>query len=295
MFRKFCKILFWLILILAIIYLVEAYRTSPAQDHPFFNPHEHQVDVIAHRGGRGLWPGNTLYGFKQAVDLGVDILEMDVRSTKDGALVILHDNTVDRTTDGKGPVRNFTLKELKYLDAGFTWTNDDGKSYPYRSKGITIPSLSEVFDELPNARLNIEIKQSEPDITTQFGNLIRQHNMTNRVMVASFDNATLRRFRSQFPEIATSAGFTEGLIFYVLSRFHLSAAYRPNAHALQVPRRFGPLNTSHPSFLSAAKKHNLKFHYWTVDEPQMMQTFIDLGADGIITVYPDRLIKLLDH
>lgn len=294
MFQKLRKIAFWLILILAITYFVSAYLTEPAKDHSFFSQSEHQVDVIAHRGGHGLWPGNTLYGFKQAVELGADILEMDVHSTKDSVLVIIHDNAVDRTTNGKGLVRDFTLKELKTLDAGYTWTNDEGQTYPYRGKDITIPTVSEVFTALPNTRMAIEIKQTEPDITTAFGNLIRQHNMTNQVLVASFDSGTLRTFRKQFPEIATSAGFTEGLLYYTLSRLHLSNAYRPNTHALQIPKKLGPLNTTHPAFLSAAQQHNLKIHYWTVNQPHVMETFIDLGIDGIITIYPDRLIQLLE-
>ncbi|MBT3603159.1 MAG: glycerophosphodiester phosphodiesterase [Candidatus Latescibacteria bacterium] len=294
MFQKLRKIAFWLILILAITYFVAAYLTKPAQDHPFFSQSNNQTDVIAHRGGHGLWPGNTLYGFKQAVELGADILEMDVHSTKDSILVILHDDSVDRTTNGKGLVRDFTLKELKTLDAGYTWTHDEGKTYPYRNKDITIPTVTEVFNALPNTRMAIEIKQTEPDITTAFGNLIRKHNMTNQVLVASFDSGTLRAFRKQFPEIATSAGFTEGLLYYALSRLHLSDAYRPNTHALQIPKKLGPLNTTHPAFLSAARKHNLKIHYWTVNQPHVMETFIDLGVDGIITIYPDRLIQLLD-
>jgi glycerophosphoryl diester phosphodiesterase len=295
MFQKLRKIAFWLIFILATIYFVAAYLTKPAQSHPFFSQSANRVEIIAHRGGRGLWPENTLYGFKQAVELGVDILEMDVHSTKDSVLIILHDSAVDRTTNGKGLVRDFTLKELKTLDAGYTWTNDEGKTYPYRNKDITIPTLTEVFNTLPNTRMNIEIKQTEPNITTAFGNLIHQHNMTNQVIVASFDSGTLKTFRTQFPEIATSAGFAEGLICYALSRLQLSAAYRPNAHAMQMPKKFNLLNTTHPTFLSTARNHNLKIHYWTINDAQTMHTFIDLDVDGIMTDYPDRLIQLLEH
>ena len=294
MFKKLRKIALWLILILTITYFAAAYFTQPAKDHPYFAQSKNRVEVIAHRGGHGLWPESTLYGFQQSLKLGADILEMDVRSTKDSVLVILHDGAVDRTTNGKGMVRDFTVKELKTLDAGYTWTNDDGKTYPYRNKNITIPTLTEVFETFPNNRLIIEIKQTEPDITTAFGNLIRQHNMTNHVLVASFDSSTLKNFRKQFPKIATSAGLTEGLMLYALSRVGLSDAYRPNAQALQIPKKLGPLNTTHPAYLSAARNHNLKIHYWTVNNPTAMQTFIDLNVNGIITIYPDRLIQLLE-
>ncbi len=294
MFKKLRTIAFWFILTLVIIFLISTYLTQSAQNHPFFDQSNGRVEVIAHRGGHGLWPENTIYGFQQAIALGIDILEMDIRSTKDSVLVILHDSGVDRTTNGKGQVRDFTLKELKILDAGYTWTKDNGQTYPYRDKNITIPTLAEVFTTLPNTRMIIEIKQTEPDITTAFGNLIRQHNMTNNVLVACFDSSVLRTFREQFPEIATSAGLTEGLAFYALSRLGLSAAYCPNTQALQIPQKLGPFNTTHPAFLNAARNHNLKIHYWTVNDPQTMQTLINLDVDGIITIYPDRLIQLLE-
>jgi len=290
MFKKLRTITLWFILTLAIVYVISVYLTEPAQNHPFFTQNNNQVEVIAHRGGHGLWPENTLYGFQQAIALDVDMLEMDVRSTKDSVLVILHDSGVDRTTNGKGQVRDFTLKELKTLDAGYTWTKDNGQTYPYRDKNITIPTLAEIFTELPDTRKIIEIKQTEPDITTAFGNLIRQHNMTNNVLVACFDSSILRNFRAQFPEIATSAGLTEGLLFYTLSRLGLSAAYCPNTQALQIPQKMGPFNTTHTAFLNAAQNHNLKIQYWTVNDPQNMQTLINLDINGIITAYPDRLI-----
>jgi glycerophosphoryl diester phosphodiesterase len=295
MFKKLRTIIFYFILTVTIVFLISVYLTEPAQNHPFFSQNNNRVEVIAHRGGHGLWPENTIYGFKQAIELGVDILEMDVRSTKDSVLVICHDSGVDRTTNGKGQVRDFALKELKTLDAGYTWTNDDGKTHPYRDKNITIPTLAEVFTALPNTRMIIEIKQTEPDITTAFGHLIRQHNMTNNVLVASFDSSVLRTFRAQFPEIATSAGLSEGILFYALSRLGLSAAYCPNTQALQIPQKMGPFNTTHPVFLNAAQNHNLKIHYWTVNDPQTMQTLINLNIDGIITIYPDRLIQVLDQ
>lgn len=294
MLKKAFKILLGLLLLSVFGYVLAVYLTEPAKAHPFFTPSKNQIDVIAHRGGRGLWPENTLYGFQQALKLGTDILEMDVQSTQDSVLVIFHDKAVDRTTNGKGLVRDFTLKELKTLNAGYTWTNDKGKTYPYRNKNITIPTLSEVFTTLPHTRMIIEIKQTEPDITTALGTLIRQHNMTHHVQIACFDSGTLKTFRTQFPEIATSAGLTEGLTLYALSRLGLSDAYRPNAYALQIPQKLGPFNTTHPAFLSAARKHNLKIHYWTINDPKAMQTFINLNVDGIITIYPDQLIQILD-
>ena len=171
---------------------------QPAADQPFFSSDE--VLVMAHRGGRRLWPENTLYAFQHAAELGVDVLEMDVHSTQDGALVVIHDDTVDRTTNGVGEVQTFSLAELQALDAGYQWSNDDGATYPFRGQSIQIPTLEQVFQALPGYPMNIEIKQREPDITGPVCDLIRQYEMTEKVLIASFDTATIQAFREVCPE-----------------------------------------------------------------------------------------------
>ncbi len=261
-------------------------------DHPFLEKNA-GVEVIAHRGGWGLWPENTLYAFQHAVDLGVDMLEMDIRSTKDGHLVIFHDETVARTTDGSGRVNDFALAELKQLDAGYWWSPDDGATFPFRGKGIVIPTLDEVFASFPRMRMTIEIKQKEPDIAAAFGNAVRRHGMQNRVLVACFDSVTLKRFRKQFPEVATSPGMSEGVVFYALCWLHLSAVYHPSVEVLQFPLKMGPINGIHPRLLSGARKNNIQLQIWTVDDESKMRMLIESGVDGIITRRPDRLLKIL--
>ncbi|MCY3682971.1 MAG: glycerophosphodiester phosphodiesterase [Gemmatimonadetes bacterium] len=261
-------------------------------DHPFLKKNA-GVEVIAHRGGWRLWPENTLYAFQHAVDLGVDMLEMDIRSTKDGHIVVFHDETVTRTTNGNARVNDLTLAELKQLDAGYKWTADMGATFPFRGKGIAAPTLAEVFSSFPHMRMTIEIKQKEPDIVTAFGNLIRHHGMQHRVLVACFDTGTLKRFRKQFPEVATSPGMTEGMIFYALCWLHLSAIYQPNVEVLQFPLKMGPINGSHPRLLSGARKNNIQVQIWTVDDESKMRMLIEKGVNGIITRRPDRLLKIL--
>lgn len=289
--KHFRKIFLGFVLLLVGLYIVMAVWTQPAADHPFFL--HKGVDVIAHRGGWGLWPENTVFGFQKAVDMGVDLLEMDIRSTKDGVLVVTHDAKVDRTTDGTGAVQDFTLSELQALDAGYRWTADDGQTFPYRGQGVKIPTLREVFETFPQVRMSIEIKQTAPDMTVPFGELIHRYGMETRVLVACFDSETLQTFRTLYPEVATSAGLSNGLIFYVLSRLHLSAAYRPDAEAFQVPLHFGPLDGVHPTFLSAVRAQNMKVQVWTIRDEATMQTVIDLGVDGVISPYPDRLLRVL--
>ena len=276
-----------------VIGLALAFLNEPAPDHAFFR--QPGVQVLSHRGSRYLWPENTLYAFQHALKLGTDILEMDIRSTKDSILVILHDPTVNRTTSGTGPVQNFTLSELKRLDAGYHWTPDDGQTFPFRNNGLTIPTLEEVFTTFPDARMNIEIKQKDPDIVDAFRRMIEKYNKTDQVLTASFHSSVVNAFRKRCPDVATSTNATEVIAFYLLHRLYLDALYTPTASAIQIPKKMGSLQIITRSFIETAHKHNMQVHVWTVNDPEDMQRLLDLGVDGLITDYPDRLLSLLDR
>jgi glycerophosphoryl diester phosphodiesterase len=249
--------------------------------------------VIAHRGGRGLWPENTLYAFEHAAALGVDVLEMDLRRTGEGEIVVLHDDTVDRTTEGQGPVRDFTLAQLKQLDAGYRFTTDGGASYPFRGQGISIPTLREVLEALPTARLNLEMKPGDPGMPAPLCALIAAQHAQHRVAVASIEQPTMDAFRASCPEVATAATKDEVVSFVRLSKLYVEALHRPAAQVLQVPDRVGDLELLTAGFLRDASAFNLKVEVWTVNEPQDMQRLLAMGVDGIMTDFPDRLLKLL--
>jgi glycerophosphoryl diester phosphodiesterase len=275
-----------LMLLLGVLRLI----ADPVPDHPYFNPDKFLV--IAHRGGRDLGPENTLYTFQRAVDLGVDVLEMDVHRTQDGKFVVLHDTTVDRTTDGTGPADRYTLAELKKLDAAYRWSPDHGKSFPLRGKGLSIPALSEVFEAFPQMRLNIEIKDRGQTESNSLCRLIHDSGMSQKVLIASFDAGTLKKFRSLCPGIATSAGASEVMLFYALQKLHLESVYSPAYQALQVPKAYGDLQVVTKRFVEAAHARNLKVHVWTVNGVDEMQYLLQLGVDGIMTDYPQRLLEL---
>ena len=277
--------------VLLIAWAAMALLASPAADHPYFDGVGFQV--IAHRGGRGLGPENTLFTFRLAVELGVDVLEMDVRRTGDGHLVISHDKTVDRTTDASGPVANYTLADLKQLDAAYRWSPDNGRSFPYRNHDIRIPTLSEVFEAFPGTRMNLEIKASGIDDIHDLCRTIRNHAMAATVMVASFDTGVLKRFRTVCPEVATSAGASEAIVFNYLQRVHLEAVYSPTMQALQVPETYRERRVVDERFLEAAHHRNLRVQVWTVNDADSMKRLLELGVDGIMTDYPDRLLALL--
>ena len=291
MFPKFIKALLGLFLIFFIIFGILHVLARPISNHSYFKADDFLV--IAHRGGRNLGPENTLYTFKRAVELGTDVLEMDLQTTSDGALVILHDRKVDRTTNGKGAVDSFTLSDLKKLDAGFRWSPDNSGSYPLRNKGVTIPTLTEVFKAFPDTRINIEIKSSQVNTIQNFCRTIRDHGMSEKVMVACFDSGKLGEFRSLCPEVATSTGASEAAMFYWLQWAHLESAYSPSAQALQIPEVYGQYRIATRRFLDAAHARNMRVHVWTVNDIESMQQLIDLGVDGIMTDYPERLEKIL--
>lgn len=250
--------------------------------------------VMAHRGGGGLWPENTIYGFEMAVELGVDVLETDIYATADGVLVLSHDGMVDRTTNGSGPISALTLEQLKTLDAGYKWTADGGKTFPFRGLGITVPTLEEVFTNLPkDVRLNMDIKQVHPSQVSPLCELIRGYDMVDRVMMASFSSKVIKAFRRACPEVATSAGRGEVTLFYIMNLVCLGAAYRPSCQAFQVPEYSGGLRVLTKRFVDGAHNLNLEVHAWTINELSDMMRMLVLGVDGIITDYPDRLIDLL--
>ena len=267
--------------------------TRSATDATFAENIQRRPLVMAHRGGAGLWPENTMYGFERAVDLGVDMLETEIHSTADNILVLMHDSTVDRTTNGSGPIRAFTLEELKTLDAGYNWTSDGGQTFPFRGCGITVPTLEEVFTALPTARINIDIKQEKPSLVEPLCKTIRTFDMTDKVMVASFNSKVLKAFRRVCPEVTTSAGTGEVAFFFMVNMVFLGALYRPACQAFQVPEYSSGLRVLTKRFVETAHGLNLAVHVWTINEVTDMKRLLALGVDGIVTDYPDRLISLL--
>ena len=300
MFRKILKwfgyfLLGGLALMGAFYIYLTMQNGEKAAERTVFAKEKNRLLVIAHRGGGGLFPENTLEAFQYSARIGVDILELDVHQTADGALVVIHDSTVERTTDGQGQVRDLTLADLKKLDAGFRFTPDAGKTFPFRGRGFTVPTLEEIFAALPAMTFNIEPKQRNASTVTALCSLIRERKMSNKTIVGSFDQTTIEGFRRQCPEVATSASPVEASKFLTLSKTRLADSYSPPMQALQVPQRLGGWQIITKEFVADANRRNLQIHVWTVNDEAEMQSLIDLGVDGIMTDYPDRLLNLLNQ
>lgn len=253
--------------------------------------------VVGHRGAAGVAPENTLASFERALADGAGWVELDVRASADGEVVILHDETVDRTTDGNGPVRGLRLKEIKRLDAGYRFTGDGGASHPYRGKKVAVPTLAELFARLPDIRAIVEIKQSDPPIAEKVVALARAAGKERDILLATEEDAIMRDIRAV---LGAKSPFVTGFCYGEVAAFMLWLAggaaenYLPAGRAMQVPPEFAGVTLVSPATLGAAHALGLEIFVWTVNEPGEMARLLDMGVDGIITDYPGRLRALLE-
>lgn len=283
------------LLVLAAVALGGAFLTArPAPPHAFFARFERAPLVIAHADdtGDGLWPGNTLAFLEGSAALGVDVLEMDAHMTRDGALVLMHDDTVDRTTDGKGRIRDLTLAEIRALEVAHHWTQD-GTSHPYRGQGLRVPTLEEVFRRFPDYPMLIEIKQEAPSMAETLCQTIRAHGKHETAMVASFSDLAMAELRRACPEVATSASPAEIERFVALDTLWLAGTVSPEYTAFQVPTTYRGITVVTPGLVAGARARGVQVHVWTINQPEDMQRLIDMDVDAILTDRPDILLRLV--
>lgn len=249
---------------------------------------------FAHRGASLRAPENTLESFRLAAGAGG--LELDVHLTSDGRVAVIHDESVDRTTDGAGLVREMTLREVQSLDAGYRFTPDGGATYPYRGRGVRVSELEEVFREFPDYRVNIDIKEAQLGIEAAVLKTIEEAGAGDRVLVVSEMQDVLERFRElSGGGISTGASRREIKAFYRLSRLRLEFLLRPAYDALQVPTRYRSYELITPRFVKAAHSRGVRVDVWTIDDAAEMHRLLDLGADVIMTNRPEVLGGVLEE
>ena len=246
--------------------------------------------LIAHRGGAGLAPENTMAAFTLSAQLWhPDMFELDVHSSADGVCVVMHDPTVDRTTNGAGLVSAMTLAELQKLDAGYRFTPDGGKTFPFRGQGVRIPTIDEVLAAFPEMRLTIELKTA--DAQKPLFAAIERAGAQDRVIAAG----EYRRYRTEFGawKGCVSACREDAIPFLAMHLLRLSRFVRMNAHVVQTCERLRGRQILSPSLIRALHAKNVQVHVWTVNERADMERLLDWGVDGIITDRPDRLADVL--
>jgi glycerophosphoryl diester phosphodiesterase len=245
--------------------------------------------AFAHRGGSGEAPENTLPAFERAVKLGYRYLETDAHLTRDGVLVAFHDPRLDRTTDRDGAIAELTIAEVEAADAGYAFTPDEGRSFPFRGRGVRVPRLEDLLSRWPEARVNIDPKAErsvEPLIV-----LLAELGAWDRVCIGAFSDRRLARIRRLSRGLACTS---MGPLAVAVARTSATVAGRLRrwgADCVQVPRRHGPIEIITPRFVKAAHRAVLPVHVWTINDEPTMETLLDIGVDGIVS---DELTLLRD-
>jgi glycerophosphoryl diester phosphodiesterase len=251
---------------------------------------------LAHRGASALVPENTIEAFRLAVEAGAGGLELDVHMTRDRQIVVIHDATVDRTTNGSGAVSEMTLDELRGFDAGHNFSPDGGPTRPYRGRGVRVPTFGEVLEEFPGVPVNIEIKASTPGIEEMVLRVLREADALGRALVVSTPHAIVKRFRKvSGGHVSTGASRWEIGVFYFASRFLLGRLIRPAYDALQVPPRHRGIPVVTPRFIRAAHARGVRVDAWTINQADEMRRLLDLGVDVIMTDRPGTLAEVLQR
>jgi glycerophosphoryl diester phosphodiesterase len=273
---------------------------------------------IAHQGGAREAPSNTLYAFATSVRTGALGLELDVHLTADGHVVVCHDPTVDRTTNGSGSIDSLTLEQVQRLDAAYWFVPGEGvvpgrppEAYPLRGVAtgdrpppaghdpwdFTIPTLADVLTDLPDVHVNIDIKRTAPETAAYedaVADLVRRHGRSDDVIVGSFSDTALDRFKAIAPEVFTAAGPADTFAFWSALQDEEPASTALADHvALQVPVQFQGLQVVTPAFVAAAHDQGIAVHVWTIDEPEEMARLLAMGVDGVVTDRPSVLAAIL--
>jgi glycerophosphoryl diester phosphodiesterase len=237
--------------------------------------------IIAHRGASGSAPENTIPAFLLAVQQGADAIELDVRLTGDGVPVVLHDATLDRTTDVRGPLRRLSLVELQQIDAGARFTPDGGRTFPFRAGAVRIPSLAEVLRAFPETPVLLEIKEIAAQGAVR--NCLIEEDAVQRCVLASEHHAALEVFREP-PFTVAASGPEIGALFraVLLRRLPAVVTYR----LLSVPVRYRGLPVPTRRFVAAARRLACPVHVWTVNQSATAQLLWERGVSGILTNFP---------
>ena len=261
-------------------------REHPSTD--FFTPGLPRA--FGHRGCAGTHPENTLEAFAAAAAIGIEYLELDIHMTRDGEIVVSHDDHLERTCGRAGLIREMTYAELAAADAGRMFTLD-GVTFPFRHKGIRVPRLAEVLAAFPKLRIEIEVKQIAPSVVAPMLAVIDRAAMRRNVFVASEHQPPLDEVRKLAPEIPTNFSYFETGEFFqaMVSR----DIYHPPGDALQVPREYGSWQIITPDSVEFAHRIGLEVHVWTVNEAAEMEELLDMGVDGLISDYPRRLLDVI--
>lgn len=286
---KILLALLWVLVCLVGYVAIRVWRNPQAPSSSFYECP--RCMVFSHQGGEGLWPTNTMYAYEQSQRLGVDVLDLDVQYTSRGEFYVIHDDKVDRTTEGSGRLEDLPHDKIVQLDAGYRFSTD-GKTFPFRGKGLRIPTLSEVLQKYPHTKLGIELKTHSAPAAVALAEYLRRFKRRDDVLVSCFNDQALRAFRRVCPELPTSAGTSEIRNFIVLNKMGLSAVIEPPYSSIQIPVERDGWRLLDSQVVEAAHRKGVRVIPWTINEPAQMKMLLDWKVDGINTNFPDRLLEV---
>ena len=241
--------------------------------------------VVAHRGSSGRAPENTLHALRLAIDEdGAGGLELDLRRSADGAVVVLHDDTVDRTTDGTGRSDSLPLGALRELDAGARFGAGE-----FAGRSIRIPTLEEVLESFPRTWLSLDLKQGDPVTERATVELLLRFGRTGDVVLSAEDPRAATRIARLAPDIPRFVHRAGVRSFYFRHRLRLFAGWRAPGQSLQIPVRHGRFDLSSARLIRDAHARGMRVLYWTVNDLELARELFARGADGIITDWPSRM------
>lgn len=280
-----------------------AWAGSKAFMNPLSRPDKEVLNydqpvILAHRGGAGIAPENTMAAFTKSAELGVHGFEIDIRLTDDEEIIVFHDEYLDRTTDGAGKVADMTLEKLRSFELGYHFTDLEGQQ-SYRGKGERVVTLRELLDKFPQMHINIDMKDSPETyegslLPSKLWRLIESLNVQDRVVVTSFYDEQIDRFNLYAQNrIALGAGENEVKKAYSAFTSQFGHLYQPRADVFQIPVKSSLFRLDSPRFIAFLESRNVPVHYWTIDEADVMRTLITAGAKGIITDRPDIAVEVL--
>ncbi len=252
--------------------------------------------MVAHRGGGGVYPENTMEAFLgSAQRFGCRFMELDVRVTRDGVPVVIHDETVERSTNGTGPVCELTLAELQSLAVRRHRPAADAPEIVAPAEAPRVPALEEVLRALPECWFSVDVKQHDPPCEAAVVAVIRRCGMIHRCLVGSSDHALHLRLRKQEPALLSFFSRRSIALFTCFVWLGVARWYRPPHHTLQVPERYRGIPIATPRLFRNARKLGLPVLVWTINDAAHMRRLLEMGADGIITSRPDRALKLFQE
>jgi glycerophosphoryl diester phosphodiesterase len=246
--------------------------------------------AIAHRGGSRLRPENTLLAFDHALAGGVDALECDVHLSLDGEPVVIHDATLDRTTDAAGPVTALTAAALARVDAGHRFGADQG--FPYRGRGVYVPRLAEVLERSQVVPVIVELKGEDPRLADRAIDVILECGAADRVLVAGFSQALLMAVRRRAPQLVTGASQQEVQAAFRRAYVRLGPR-RPMFRAMQVPVRLRGQRVLTRAFVRVLRRTGIPTQAWIVDEAEEMRVLLEWGITGLISDRPDTAVAVV--